>query len=644
MKKMVTTSSDLKNSTQFPIDFLLNSSEETLALNEGTNRIRCSTLLSLAITMGASSFWVANPTQFAFAADILPDKTTSVEKNNQNPSLIFSQSTPPLKHDIKPGETLWQLSQNYHIEPEAIAEHNNMTLQTDLQVGQTIKIPTSENQSSPRPEKLSSPELNQSLNNLKESRRKLQESLAALRSNQITEQPTLIVQTPISLQEEPIKSLSDSIDEIDESSSLAIKLNRPIPIIVPTPDTEVSDLQVEPTLIQVPEVTPTTTTSDTVASSQSIPVEESHSEPMPEEHTVALQSPKLITPTHDTFYQVQVGDTLKTIAESHGISVQALTEANQITDPNMIRVNQSLLIPSGSEHSIFSSQLPPVPQVKPISTSVVATNSDEIVAVKPDQATASVQPKVNLSVETPAQTQTEKLREDFAHLEQAAQISTDSEQVSVSIPINANGIETRPQSRNSEWDNDNSNSAAKKPQNIETRPTIVGTASIQVEPYIDNLKIPVGTTVDPEIPSLSNPNQYLPETQPIFEGFIWPAKGVLTSGYGRRWGKMHRGIDIAAPVGTPIIAAAPGQVVSSGYNNGGYGNLVKVKHADGSVTLYAHNSRLLVRSGQQVQQGQQIAQMGSTGFSTGPHLHFEIHPHGQSAVNPIAFLPKKERR
>jgi murein DD-endopeptidase MepM/ murein hydrolase activator NlpD len=635
MKKMVTTSLDLTNSTQAPLDFLLNSSEETLALNEGTNRIRCSTLLSLAITVGACSFWVANPTQSAFAADILTYQTTSVEKNNQNPSLILNQSTSPLKHDIKPGETLWQLSQNYHIEPEAIAQVNNITLQTDLQVGQTLKIPTSENQSSPRPEKISSSELDQSLNNLKESRRKLQESLVALRSNQITEQPTLIAQTPISQPEEPIKSLSDSIDEIDESSSLAIKLNRPIPIVVPTPGAEVSNLQVEPTLIQVPEVTPTTTTSDTVASYQSIPVEESQKEPMPEEPTVALQTPKLIAPAHDTFYQVQVGDTLKTIAESHGISVQALSEANQITDPNMIRVNQSLLIPSEHEQSIFNSQLPPVPQVKPISTSVVATS-------KPSQTTASVQPKaVSLSVDTSTPTQTEKLREDFAHLEQAEQISTHSEQVSVSIPINANVIETRPQPRNSEWDNGNSNSVIKKPENLETRPTIVGTASIQVEPYIDNLKIPVGTTVDPEFPALSNPNEYLPETQPIFQGFIWPAKGVLTSGYGRRWGKMHRGIDIAAPVGTPIIAAAPGQVVSSGYNNGGYGNLVKVKHADGSVTLYAHNSRLLVRSGQQVQQGQQIAQMGSTGFSTGPHLHFEVHRNGQGAVNPIAFLPKK---
>jgi murein DD-endopeptidase MepM/ murein hydrolase activator NlpD len=104
---------------------------------------------------------------------------------------------------------------------------------------------------------------------------------------------------------------------------------------------------------------------------------------------------------------------------------------------------------------------------------------------------------------------------------------------------------------------------------------------------------------------------------------------------------MHRGIDIAAPVGTPILAAAPGVVVTAGWNSGGYGNLVEIQHPDGSLTLYAHNSRILVRRGQDVQQGEQISEMGSTGYSTGPHLHFEVHPSGRGAVNPMAFLPKQ---
>ncbi|MEB3234650.1 MAG: peptidoglycan DD-metalloendopeptidase family protein [Cyanobacteriota bacterium] len=124
-------------------------------------------------------------------------------------------------------------------------------------------------------------------------------------------------------------------------------------------------------------------------------------------------------------------------------------------------------------------------------------------------------------------------------------------------------------------------------------------------------------------------------------GWIWPTRGVFTSGYGWRWGRMHKGIDVANNVGTPIVAAKEGRVVFAGWNDGGYGYLVTLAHPDGSRSLYAHNSRLLVKVGQEVQQGQAIAKMGSTGRSTGPHLHFEIHPAGRGAVNPLQLLPQK---
>lgn len=151
-----------------------------------------------------------------------------------------------------------------------------------------------------------------------------------------------------------------------------------------------------------------------------------------------------------------------------------------------------------------------------------------------------------------------------------------------------------------------------------------------------------GRLVSPELPPLNAPDNYLPNgINQNFNGYMWPTKGVITSGFGRRWGRMHKGIDIAAPTGTPIFAAAPGIVVYARYNNGGYGNLVDIKHADGSLTRYGHNSRILVQEGQYVEQGQQIAAMGSTGRSTGPHCHFEVHPPGQGAVNPIAFLPRR---
>jgi len=144
----------------------------------------------------------------------------------------------------------------------------------------------------------------------------------------------------------------------------------------------------------------------------------------------------------------------------------------------------------------------------------------------------------------------------------------------------------------------------------------------------------------PDLPGFGDPA--IPFGSPASStGWIWPAKGIFTSGYGWRWGRMHKGIDLANNVGTPIVAAKQGQVVFSGWHDGGYGYLVTLAHPDGSRSLYAHNSRLLVRVGQEVEQGETIAQMGSTGRSTGPHLHFEIHPPSSGAANPLQFLPPR---
>ncbi|HWH15359.1 MAG TPA: peptidoglycan DD-metalloendopeptidase family protein [Miltoncostaeaceae bacterium] len=119
-------------------------------------------------------------------------------------------------------------------------------------------------------------------------------------------------------------------------------------------------------------------------------------------------------------------------------------------------------------------------------------------------------------------------------------------------------------------------------------------------------------------------------------GMIWPAAGTFTSPFGPRWGRMHEGIDIAVPTGTPVSAAAAGRVISSGWS-GGYGNLVVIDHGGGIATAYAHNSRLLVSPGQSVGQGTTIALAGSTGHSTGPHVHFEVRVNG-AAVDPMRYL------
>jgi hypothetical protein len=144
----------------------------------------------------------------------------------------------------------------------------------------------------------------------------------------------------------------------------------------------------------------------------------------------------------------------------------------------------------------------------------------------------------------------------------------------------------------------------------------------------------------PDLPNLPQvPQAPLPGSGP--GDYIWPTQGVFSSGYGWRWGRMHKGIDLANRTGTPIVAAKEGRVSFAGWHDGGYGYLVEISHADGSTTRYAHNSRLLVGQGQEVRQGEVISQMGSTGNSTGPHLHFEIIAPGMGAMNPLNFLPPR---
>ena len=118
---------------------------------------------------------------------------------------------------------------------------------------------------------------------------------------------------------------------------------------------------------------------------------------------------------------------------------------------------------------------------------------------------------------------------------------------------------------------------------------------------------------------------------------VKPAEGTFTSGYGPRWGTLHAGIDIAAPIGTPIYSVMDGTVINSGPASG-FGQWIRVKHDDGSIAVYGHMSTLDVSVGERVTAGQKIAGMGSEGFSTGSHLHFEIYPNGNGSVDPVPWF------
>jgi murein DD-endopeptidase MepM/ murein hydrolase activator NlpD len=120
-------------------------------------------------------------------------------------------------------------------------------------------------------------------------------------------------------------------------------------------------------------------------------------------------------------------------------------------------------------------------------------------------------------------------------------------------------------------------------------------------------------------------------------GAVQMIVGRVTSGFGARWGSVHEGIDIAAPIGTPIRAPLAGTVISSGPATG-FGLWVRLQHADGTITVYGHINRSLVTVGQKVSAGQEIAEVGNRGESTGPHLHIEVHTPAGTKINPRPWL------
>ncbi len=150
----------------------------------------------------------------------------------------------------------------------------------------------------------------------------------------------------------------------------------------------------------------------------------------------------------------------------------------------------------------------------------------------------------------------------------------------------------------------------------------------------------------PNVASTDGADQYMaavgPAMRPLLSTFnaIWPTAGQITTYFGERGGfspRGHSGVDIAGPQGTPVVGADAGEVLKAYWNSEGYGGLVVIAHRSGYETWYGHLARFDVDVGEQVRRGQQIALMGSTGLSTGSHLHFEVRQDGQ-LCDPLAFL------
>ncbi|NMA54356.1 MAG: M23 family metallopeptidase [Firmicutes bacterium] len=229
-----------------------------------------------------------------------------------------------------------------------------------------------------------------------------------------------------------------------------------------------------------------------------------------------------------SLYVVQAGDTLSAITQKLGSSVAAVTQANNLANPNLIYPGQRLQIPGG-KNSIYT-----------------------------------IRPGDTL------------------------------------------------------WD-------------ISRRQNVTLAALKSANPGLDPYFLPIGGSIN-----LPRPDRLLASRQGVSAALIWPVKGSISSPFGWRNGRMHQGIDIAVPAGRTIIAAASGRVVNADWS-GGYGRRITIDHGHGLRTLYAHCSSLLVKKGDQVRAGQAIARVGTTGNSTGPHLHFEVQIDGQ-ARDPLQFL------
>ncbi|MEX0269402.1 peptidoglycan DD-metalloendopeptidase family protein [Leptolyngbyaceae cyanobacterium UHCC 1019] len=665
----------------------MNEHEETMAqakqaTPETNRRVRTSAaMIGLAISMGAYGLPISRQGDSAVAAEPLQNEpvtsasSDSFEAAALSPNSEAIESSVPrsdrkASHTVQEGQTLWDVARFYGTDANLVAVANGLSVNSILRVGQVLLVPTDSRLaqtsdtsasaispsyygpisgqaqiSEPQADSANTKDLedkqHKALENLKQKTQSLQSGLATLSSKKYQAVPQSAQQVP---QAEPQVQVVSTLPA-DRGSEQVLPQN-----LLGSPDSRQSVAFRSPVNTQLPKSAP----QDSKASS----------------------------------YRIASGDTLAAIARTHNVSVKQLAEANRISNPNYIFVNQTLIIPPSQSSAVERSEYQGSIASIPVESTVASASSTT--ALPSSAATFVPAPSTRVSVAATSfsgknqveptgesdsrlvrYNHVENLRQEIDQLRQRYQTKALRPQTNVLVPSESiastsaaasnytSGLSDRV---NSEFNSDrtatlrtqlremrsrvkvdsSSQTNALPQQNspVQRQPQVVAVAPLGSESYDPLLQSQIGKAVSPELPSLGTSESYLPGAGERLDGFVWPTKGVLTSGFGWRWGRMHKGIDIAGPVGTPVVAAADGVVVTAGWNSGGYGYLVEIQHPDGSLTLYAHNNRVLVQTGQQIAQGQQIAEMGSTGYSTGPHLHFEVHPSGKGAVNPMAYLSR----
>jgi len=346
-------------------------------------------------------------------------------------------------------------------------------------------------------------------------------------------------------------------------------------------------------------------------------------------------------PGAGTGYVVVAGDTLTRIARHHGTTVAALAALNGLVPPYVIKVGQRLTLPGGSP-----TQTAAVGAAAPV-------GGGEMVQFPPAEPAEPVPAAGSVKVATEALSA--PAGASTTPTTQASEPAT-SQKTAVPPPVLLQP--TKPTASNTTASAATTESATNLPASNEpaangsdapavaspAAPAAAGTVasnSAGTPAAAAPATAPATTAPSASAPLVPPPQQPTEVAPPAPRGsgkFLWPVNGKVVSVFGLKDGGQHNdGINIAAPLGTPVRAAENGVVVYAGNELRGFGNLLLIRHADGWVSAYAHCDALLVKRGDQVKRGQVIARVGQTGAVSSPQLHFELRKSGQ-AVDPTAEL------
>jgi murein DD-endopeptidase MepM/ murein hydrolase activator NlpD len=601
-------------------------------------------MLGLALSMGTSGLMVPRQDERATAAEpTAPD--LQISETSQSASKRDS-----FEHVVREGETLLSLSRQYQVAVEAIASANGLKAASMLAVGQVVNIPGTALQATTTPND-SIPEKIQNQSGTLIASSQLQRSQIA---NAPTAVDTAVDAATVQRNEalarlrQERSRLMDRLANLPESESESTRLTavpEPVADVQASAESDVSNVSETSTAAKestwLRPVHPRETTAQATpvqpteaAPSVTLPTRNADGRPVtaPVAPSVApvVSAPRVAAAGLNQFstYRVNLGDTVASIARAHNVTPSLLVSTNRLIDPNVIFVGQTLRIPEAP--SVGGADSPVA-----LSRAFRESRASEASRAPSFQPTTPRSTNVSAGGNSGENPYVQNLLSEVRALREQRSSRSQAEAQPAAAPVRIARVNNPPIPSS---DSVRIRVTEARVESSRSNAQVIAAAPAGSESYSPLLRPSNGTVVSPDVPPLPGGDNYLPEGS-TSNGYLWPARGVLTSGYGWRWGRMHAGIDIAADVGTPIYSAADGVVEYADWNSGGYGNLVEIRHPDGSLTRYAHLDSIGVRQGERVKQGQQIAEMGSTGYSTGPHLHFEVHLANQGSVNPMAYLP-----